>query len=319
MKVKGLRERVGRGARAAQLGLVVNAVLAMVKLIAGLVGHSYALVADAIESVADIFSSMIVWGGLRLSARSADEQFPFGYGKAEPLAAVVVALLLLGAAVGISIEAVQEILTPHAVPAPFTLVVLLLVIGVKEILSRRVGAVADEVGSKAVRGDAWHHRSDAITSAAAAVGISVALIGGPEWAEADDWAALLASGVIVWNGLRILRPAVGDLMDRSPETGTVERIGDAAQAVEGVQLIEKLRVRRAGLGLFVDIHVQADPDMSLHDAHILSGKVKSAVLAAEPAVQGVLVHMEPFEKPLPPRPSSPGLPPVLRGEEGERK
>ena len=293
--MKEIRERVGEGARAAQLGLVVNAGLAMVKLVAGLVGHSYALVADAIESIADIFSSMVVWGGLRLSARSADEQYPFGYGKAEPMAAVVVALMLVGAAVGIAVKAVEEILTPHRVPAPFTLVVLLAVIVVKETLFRRVGAVADEVGSKAVRGDAWHHRSDALTSAAAAVGIGIALVGGGKWAAADDWAALLASGVILWNGTRILRPAVGDLMDRSPEADTVERIGEAAQAVEGVLRIEKLRVRRAGLGLFVDIHVQADPEMSLHDAHILSGKVKTAVRAAEPVVQGVLVHMEPFE------------------------
>lgn len=292
---RGIRERVGRGARAAQLGLVANAGLAMIKLIAGLLGHSYALVADAIESVADIFSSMIVWGGLRLSARSADEQFPFGYGKAEPLAAVVVSLMLVGAAVGIAVKAGQEILTPHLAPAPFTLVVLLAVIVVKETLFRRVGAVAEEVGSKAVRSDAWHHRSDALTSAAAAVGIGIAVIGGPGWAQADDWAALAASGVILWNAVRILRPAVGDLMDRSPEAGTVERIGEAALRVENVRLIEKLRVRRAGLGLFVDIHVQADPAMSLHDAHILSGKVKTAVLEAEPTVQGVLVHMEPFE------------------------
>jgi cation diffusion facilitator family transporter len=316
--VNGIEERAGRGARAAQVGLVVNAGLAMVKLIAGLLGHSYALVADAIESVADIFSSMVVWGGLRLSARSADEQYPFGYGKAEPLAGVVVALMLVGAAVGIAVKAVQEILTPHRVPAPYTLVVLVAVVAVKEILFRRVAAVADEVQSRAVRGDAWHHRSDALTSAAAAVGIGIALLGGPAWAEADDWAALLASAVIVVNGVRILRPAVGDLMDRSPEAGTVERIGEAAQKVGGVRSIEKLRVRRAGLGLFVDIHVQADPEMSLHDAHVLSGKVKTAVLAAEPTVQGVLVHMEPFAEPSPPRPSSPSLPPILRGVEGER-
>jgi cation diffusion facilitator family transporter len=292
-----LRERVGRGAKSAQAGLLTNVALAMVKLVAGVAGHSYALIADAVESTADVFSSLVVWGGLRLSAREADEQFPFGYGKAEPLAAAVVALMLLGAAAGIAIQAVREILTPHLSPAPFTLFVLLGVIAVKEILFRRVFRVAQEVGSTAVQADAWHHRSDAITSAAAAVGIAVALVGGPRFAEADDWAALLASGVIFWNGLNILRPAVGDLMDRTPDPAVVERIHQAAVSVPDVRAIETLKVRRSGLGLYVDIHVEADPGMSLHDAHIVSGKVKSAIRAEVPQVLGVLVHMEPWEEP----------------------
>jgi cation diffusion facilitator family transporter len=269
--------------------------LAMVKLVAGVAGHSYALIADAIESTADVFSSLVVWGGLRISVREADEQFPFGYGKAEPLAAVVVALMLLAAAVGIAIQAVREILTPHLSPAPYTLFVLLGVIAVKEILFRRVFRVGQEVESTAVQADAWHHRSDAITSAAAAVGIAVALVGGPRFAEADDWAALLGSAVIFWNGLNILRPAVGDLMDRTPDPAVVARIHRAAASVPDVRDIETLKVRRSGLGLYVDIHVEADPGMSLHDAHIVSGKVKSAIRAEVPQVLGVLVHMEPWE------------------------
>jgi cation diffusion facilitator family transporter len=290
-----IRERAGRGAKAAQTGLLVNASLAIVKFLAGVLGNSYALIADAVESLADIFSSLIVWSGLRISARSADEQYPFGYGKAEAMAAVIVGLMLLGAAVGISIEAVREIVIPHHSPAPFTLVILLGVIAVKETLFRRVLQVAQAVESTAVTGDAWHHRSDALTSAAAALGIGVALAGGPKWASADDWAALVAAVVICVNGVRILRPAVGDLMDRSPAGGVVERIAAAATSVPGVEAIEKLKVRRAGMGLFVDIHVQAEPAMTLHDAHILSGKVKGAIQAAGPTVLGVLVHMEPFE------------------------
>ncbi len=290
-----IRERAERGARAAQAGLLVNAGLALTKFLAGVLGHSYALIADAVESLADIFSSLIVWSGLRISARSADEQYPFGYGKAEALAAVIVGFMLIGAAVGISIEAVREILIPHHSPAPFTLMVLLAVIVVKEILFRRVFKVGSEVESTAVKGDAWHHRSDALTSAAAAVGISIALIGGPGWAAADDWAALAAALVICFNGVLILRPAFADLMDRSPESAVVERIDAAATSVPGVAATEKLKVRRAGMGLFVDIHVQADPAMSLHEAHILSGKVKSAIQATIPTVLGVLVHMEPFE------------------------
>jgi cation diffusion facilitator family transporter len=284
------------GIRSAQAGLLVNTVLTGTKLVAGILGNSGALIADAVESTADILSSAIVWSGLRVSAREADDAYPFGYGKAEPLAAAVVGLLLLGAALGIAIEAVRQIITPHQTPAPFTLVVLVGVIAVKETLFRRVHAVGSAVESTAVRADAWHHRSDALTSAAAFVGISVSIWMGPGWESADDWAALVASVIITANGGRILRPAVQDLMDRSPDRSMLERIGSAAVGVAGVRRIEKLKVRRAGMGAYVDLHVQADPAMSLHDAHQLSGAVKGAVRAAEPKVIGVLVHMEPYEE-----------------------
>lgn len=294
-----MAEDIRRGIRTAQVGLLINAALAITKLIAGLLGHSYALVADAIESTADIFSSLVVWGGLRIAARSADESFPFGYGKAEPLAAAVVGLMLIGAAIAVAIQAVREIVTPHHAPAPFTLAVLVGVILVKEVLFRRVLSIGGELESTAVRADAWHHRSDAITSAAAFVGIGIALIGGPGWEAADDWAALVASAVILVNGVFVLRPAVADLMDRAPDLGVFDRVGSAARAVTDVCAIEKLAVRKHGLSYYVDIHVQADPTMSLHDAHELSGRVKGAIRAAVPRVAGVLVHMEPFEDEAP--------------------
>lgn len=288
-----LAQKVARGERAAQIGVVVNLGLAMVKFIAGVLGHSYALIADAIESAADVFSSLIVWGGLRISAREADDRYPFGYGKAEPLAAMAVAFMLFGAAAGVAIQAVREIVTPHHSPAPFTLVVLLLVVLVKEYLSRRVFRVGEEVASSAVRADAWHHRSDAITSLAAAIGISVALAGGPGWEAADDWAALAAAAVIASTGLRTFREAARDLMDRVPHADLLASVAAAATSVAGVRGIHKLKVRRAGLGIYVDLHVQADPAMSLYDAHVLSGMVKSAIRAALPETLGVLVHMEP--------------------------
>ena len=290
-----MAEPIRRGIRSAQAGLLVNAGLAVIKLIAGVLGNSYALVADAIESAADVFSSLIVWGGLRLSARSADDTYPFGYGKAEALAGAVVGLLLLGAAVGVGVSAAREIVTPHHAPAPFTLVVLVAVVAVKELLFRRVQRVGEEVQSTAVRADAWHHRSDAITSAAAFVGIAIALAGGPGWESADDWAALVAAGIIFVNGVGVLRPAVADLMDRAPDARVVDRIATAARSIDEVRLVEKLHVRKHGLAYYVDIHVQADPLMSLHDAHVLSGRVKSAIRAEVPAVAGALVHMEPFE------------------------
>lgn len=285
-----------RGIRSAQIAILINACLAIAKLAAGVIGHSYALVADAVESTADIFSSTIVWGGLRVAARDPDDAYPFGYGKAEPLAGAVVALMLLAAAVGIAFKAVSEIRTPHRIPAPWTLAILVVVVIVKWTLSRRVQAVAADIGSTAVKADAWHHMSDALTSAAAFVGISIALWGGPGWESADDWAALLASGIIVFNGVRMLRPALFDLMDRTPGVEVVEPVRRAAQSVPGVLATEKLAVRRSGMGCRVTIHVQAEPTLRLDEAHALSGAVKAAIREAVPAVQYVLVHMEPYER-----------------------
>ena len=283
-----------RSIRWAQAGLLINAVLVLVKLFAGIVGHANALVADAIESSGDIFSSLIVWMGLSIAARPADEDHPYGHGKAEPLAAVVVSLMLVGAAVGISILAVREIRTPHHLPAPFTLFVAAGVIIVKEILYRRVLRVGRDVGSTAVTADAWHHRADAISSLAAFIGISIALLGGRGWEAADDWAALVAALVVAVNGVRTLRPAISGLMDEAPDRTVKERVLEAACTVEGVRNVENLKVRRSGLGFYVDLHVQADPGISLEDAHEIAATVKYAIVEAIPSVAGVLVHMEPY-------------------------
>lgn len=269
--------------------------LAAVKIVTGVVGNSYALIADGIESTADVFSSLIVWSGLRIAARDPDDTYPFGYGKAEPLAASIVALLMVVAAIGISIEAIREIVTPHHAPAPFTLLVLVGVVLVKELMFRRVVAVGEAEDSTAVRADAWHHRSDAITSLAAFIGIGIALLGGPGWEEADDWAALVAALVILWNAARLLRPAVQILMDRGADPELLDRISRVSLGVEDVRSLHKLKVRRTGVGYYVDLHVQAAPEMSLHDAHIVSGKVKRAIMNAEPGVRGVIIHMEPDE------------------------
>lgn len=288
------------GIRAAQFGIVVNAALAAIKLFAGIAGNTYALVADAVESTADIFGSFIVWGGLHIAAQPADEDHPYGHGKAEALAAAVVSLMLLGAAGGIALQSVREIRTPHQTPAPWTLVVLVGVMVVKWTLSRRVKAVGTASGSTAVQADAAHHLSDAITSAAAFIGITVALLGkhyrgGSGWASADDWAALLAAGVIAFNGVAMVRTALHDLMDRMPGPEIVEPIQRAASGVPGVLATEQLAVRKSGTAYSVTLHVQTDPMMPLHEAHVISGMVKGAIRGAVPQVASVLVHMEPFD------------------------
>ncbi|HKN57748.1 MAG TPA: cation diffusion facilitator family transporter [Gemmatimonadaceae bacterium] len=290
------RSTANRSIRWAQAGLLVNALLVLVKLIAGIIGHANALVADAIESSADIFSSLIVWMGLSIAARPADEDHPYGHGKAEPLAAAVVSLMLLGAAVGISIMAIREIVTPHHLPAPFTLFVAAGVILLKEALYQRVSRVGKEVGSTAVAADAWHHRADAASSLAAFIGISIALWGGPGWEAADDWAALVAALLVAVNGVRTLRPAVSALMDEAPDSTVKERALQAALRVAGVQRIENLNVRSSGLGFYVDLHAQADPAISLDQAHEIAAKVKYSIFEAVPRVLSVLVHMEPYRQ-----------------------
>ncbi len=277
------------------MGIIINALLALAKLLAGIVGNSYALVADAVESGTDIFSSLIVMGGLWIARRDPTEDFPLGFGRAETLATAVVALMLVGAAIGIGIEAVREILTPHHLPAAWTLGVLAGVVVVKWLVSRRVHAVGAGIGSTAVKADAWHHLSDAVTSAAAFVGISIAIAGGPGWEPADDWAALLAAGVIAYNGISILRVALRDLMDASPGSDVLAAIRTVAESVPDVLAIEKLLVHRAGMSYRVIVHVQASPSMPLRDAHALGGRVKAAIQKTVPQVDRVLVHMEPFE------------------------
>jgi cation diffusion facilitator family transporter len=286
----------GRAIRSAVLGLIVNVLLVAIKLVAGIVGNAYVLIADAVESSTDVFSSLIVWRGVAVAGRPPDEDHPYGHGKADALAAAAVALMLIAAAVGITIAAIREIGKPHSPPATFTLFVAIGVVLVKETLFRRVRRVGDEVGSAALYADAWHHRADAITSAAAVIGIALALVGGPGWETADDWAAILAAGVIALNGARTMLISVRELMDTAPDIGVRSTIADAARGVSGVLAIEKLRVRGTSGSYAIDLHVQTDPMMPLRDAHELSGRVKSAIRAAVPQAASVLIHIEPFEE-----------------------
>jgi len=284
-----------RATRAATAGLMVNLLLVAVKFVAGVVGNSYALIADAVESTLDVFSSLIVWSGLEVAARPPDDDYPYGYGKAESLAASVVAAMLLVAGFGIGVAAIREILTPHHAPAAFTLLVLVLVIVVKETLFRTVLAVGESTHSLSLEADAWHHRSDAITSLAAFVGIALSVYGGEGWAAADDWAALLASFIIGYNGVRLFRRAARDLMDRQPATDLPAKIQEVAASVPGICRLEKLRLRRMGAGHMVDLHAQTDGNLPLRDAHALGGKLRAKIRTELPEVLDVLIHMEPFE------------------------
>jgi cation diffusion facilitator family transporter len=282
--------------RATFLGLAVNTVLTAAKFTAGILGHSHALVADAVESLADIFSSLIVWRGLVVAAEPPDKDHPYGHGKAEPIATAVVASVLLLAAGWIIFQSVHEIFRPHSSPAPFTLVTLLVIIVIKESMFHFVHGEGISVESSAVRADAWHHRSDAITSLSAAIGISIALIGGKPYAAADDVAAIVAAFIIAWNGWRLLRPALNELMDHAPNDEVVERIKRIAEGVQGVDCIEKCLVRKVGNDFFVDMHTQVDPQMTVQRSHDIAHDVKDRIREQVPAVRDVLVHIEPSRK-----------------------
>jgi len=289
-------DRETSAAEAGQVPLVgvgVNAALAVVKILAGTFGNSYALIADGIESTADIVTSLIVWSGLRVAARAPDAKHPYGYGKAESLAGVVAALALLAAAVMIGVQSVREILMPHHLPHWSTLVVLVGVVAIKELLARWVGRVGEALDSTALKGDAWHHRADALTSLAAFVGISIALVGGKGYEPADDYAALIACGIIAYSGLRLLKLAVREVLDAAPAGEVEQNVRAVALAVAGVLAVEKCRIRKSGLVYFVDIHVEVDGDASVRAGHAIAGHVRSALRASPHRIADVLVHIEP--------------------------
>jgi cation diffusion facilitator family transporter len=284
-----------KGMRSTFFGIIGNVILAVIKGLAGFFGNSYALIADAIESTSDVFSSIIVLIGLKISSKPKDSDHPYGHGKAEPIVAIVVSLTLLAAAVTIVYQSIQEIITPHHTPAPFTLLVLVLVVTVKETLFRYVLKVGAEVQSTAVKTDAWHHRSDAITSVAAFIGISIALIFGKGYEAADDWAALLASGIIAYNAYNLFKPALAEIMDAAPKANLEKDVREITLSVEGVYDMEKCLIRKMGFDYFVDLHVIVDGNLSVREGHIIAHNVKDALLKTKLRINDVIIHIEPEE------------------------
>jgi cation diffusion facilitator family transporter len=280
--------------RTAALGIAVNAALALAKLVAGILGNSFALVADAVESLVDLAGSFVVWGALRYGRRPADDDHPFGHGKIEALAALSVGLLVISAGVGIGAAAASGLGQAQETPAGFTLIVLLTVVAIKETMFRLTRRSAHQAASSLGHADAWHHRADAITSLVAFVGIVIALAGGSDWAAADEVAALVASGIIVINGVRLMREPFADLMDaHAPEVA--EAVCIAALEVDGVRDIERCETRRSGRGYRVVLHAEVDPEMTVAASHRITGILKERIRIRHPEVDSVLVHIEPHD------------------------
>jgi cation diffusion facilitator family transporter len=279
--------------KATYLSIVGNFALAIIKGIAGVLGNSYALIADAIESTTDIFSSFLVLFGLKYASRPADENHPYGHGRAEPLITFLVVGFLITSATVIAYESIVNIQTPHELPKPWTLLVLAPLIIWKEISYQLVSKKAKETNSSALKADAWHHRSDAITSIAAFIGISIAVYFGKGYETADDWAALFASGFLLYNSYLIFRPALGEIMDEHLYDDLLEEIRAVSTTVEGVLDTEKCYIRKAGMTYHVDLHAIVDAHISVKEGHQISHDLKDTLKLKFPQLGQVLIHIEP--------------------------
>lgn len=270
-----------------------NLILAGIKYLAGIFGNSYALIADAIESATDTFSSILVLFGLKYANRPADENHPYGHGRIEPLITFLVVGFLVVSAVFIATESIKNIQMPHDPPKTWTLIVLGIIILWKEISYRIVIRKSKEIGSSVLKADAWHHRSDAITSVAAFIGISMALVMGKGYESADDWAALFAAGFILYNCYLIFRPALGEIMDENMYEDLIDVIRQKSVEVTGVIAVEKCFVRKVGMTYQVDLHAVVDAQISVLEGHKISHNLKDYLLHEMPEIANVLVHIEP--------------------------
>ena len=281
--------------RTTYFSIVGNASLAIIKGLAGFFGNSYALIADAIESTADIFSSFLVLFGLKYANRPADKNHPYGHGRAEPLITFLVVGFLITSATIIAYESIKNIGTPHELPKIWTLFVLIPLIIWKEISFQLVIRKAKETNSSSLKADAWHHRSDAITSIAALIGISIALYFGKGYETADDWAALFASGFILYNSYKIFRPALGEIMDEHLYDDLVAEIRKVSLTCAGVVATEKCFVRKAGMKYHVELHAIVQADITVKYCHEIAHNLKDTLLNEIPQLGHVLIHIEPTE------------------------
>ncbi len=279
--------------RTALLSVVTNALLAGVKGTAGVIGHSDALIADAIESCADIFSSFLVLFGIHYASKPPDEDHPYGHGKAEPLVTFAVVGFLLVSATIIAIESVRHLSEKQEQPAFFTLYVLAAIILIKELSYQYVYRKGQQTNSTSLKADAWHHRSDAISSLIAFLGILATFLFGKGFEKADDWAALIASFFIVYNAYRIFRPALGEIMDEHTHHELIDQIHVAAANVPGVMGIEKCWARKNGMSYVVDLHLEIDGNLSVTEGHGISHALKDHLMEVFPYLTDVLIHIEP--------------------------
>lgn len=289
-----MKSKIQKAIQATYLSIFGNLILAIAKGITGVFGNSYALVADAIESLTDVFSSALVLFGIKYSTRPADSNHPYGHGRAETLVTFLVVGFLLISASFIAYESIANIQTPHETPENYTLIVLAVIIVTKEIFYRIVSKKGKELNSSSLKADAWHHRSDAVTSLMAFIGISIAILMGPGYETADDWAALFASFFIVYNAYLIFRPALGEILDEHLYDDMINEIRRISEQVEGVEGTEKCFVRKTGMTYLVDLHLLVNGDLSVTEGHEISHAAKDKLMEEMPELANILIHIEPI-------------------------
>jgi cation diffusion facilitator family transporter len=295
-----LQSRASAGRNVVAAGVLLNLFLSLGKIAGGVFGRSNALIADGVESMLDLFSSLLIWGALKYAAKPPDRDHPYGHGKAESLASMIGAFVLAAAGAFIAHASIVQLVAvahghPSHRPSPFTLLILIGVILIKETLYQVMARRARRIGSNALLADAWHHRSDAITSIAAFIGISISLIGGSGYESADDWAALFACVVIFYSAYNMLRLSLGDMMDARVSDEAEAMILTEACAVPGVLSAEKCRVRKSGLAYLADLHIRVGGEITVREGHGISHAVKDRLMASELPLEDVTVHLEPEE------------------------
>lgn len=283
-----------RAVRATLIGLVVNLGLGVTKLIAGWVGGSFALISDAINSLGDSLSSVVTLGALWYAQTPADDEHPYGHTRVEAVAGAYIAILILITGLYLGVEAVSRLTETRAVPPLWTLWVAGINVGIKEALYWYNRRIASITGSTAMLASAWDHRSDALTSLAVLLGLSVVRYAGPAYGWADAVAALCVVMAILWSGGRLLQQSTGELLDPQADEELVGRVRAVSESIPGVSAVEKLWVRKTGIEYLVDIHIQVDPEMTVDAGHRISHAVKNRLLAQFALVKDVLVHLEPY-------------------------
>lgn len=296
MVQSSVESKIEESRRASLFSIISNLILSLIKWGAGIFGNSFALIADAIESSADVFSSLLVYFGNKYSYRPADKDHPYGHGRMEAIVTFVVVGFLIAAAIVIIVQSIDNILTPHDAPESFTLYIVAGIIIWKELSYRYVVRKAERIGSTSLKADAWHHRSDAITSVAAFIGISIALYLGEGYESADDWAAMFAGFLILYNSYVILKPALGEVMDKDMHTEFEEIIRNVSQTVDGVLDIDKCNIRKSGMFYFIDIHVIVNRNISVLEGHAIGHALKAELMKQYPSIADVLTHVEPSIK-----------------------
>ncbi len=280
--------------RAAGLGLAVNMCLGIVKLIGGLIGQSFALIADAVNSLGDVVTSLAVLFALRLAQQPADDEHPYGHTRAEAIAGSNLALLVIVSALLVGWESVQRISVLHELPPVWTLWIAAANVLIKEGMYRYKLSVSRRTGSSALMANAWDHRSDAFCSLAVLIGLGIVRWGGPAWIGADEVSALVVVAAIVWSGAKLFRSSSSELMDSQAEHQLVCEIRQAAAAVPQVRAVEKLLVRKSGLEYFADIHIQVDAQITVEEGHRIGHAVKDRLTTRFKSLRDVLVHLEPY-------------------------